>query len=187
MGQTRSQGGTMCRWRPRPGRCFYRPRNAKDAHSQQSWRGARGRASLGKSQPWEQDWSVGPCYRGPCTVTHTCAGQHTQPAYVSLTSDAGLQLLSLVCRWGQVAPITCLPAMPNRSNLHFSPVLLALEKYCWRGWKRYRVVWICISWWLKAGRHCFVYLFYHCITLSVNWFFVLFDIWKKLVYLAFGS
>lgn len=38
---------------------------------------ARGRASLGKNQPWEQDWSVGPCYRGPCTVTRTCWAAHT--------------------------------------------------------------------------------------------------------------
>ena len=75
---------------------------------------------------------------------------------------------------------------PTGASSVFSPLLFALEKYCWRGWKRYPVVWICISWWLKAGRHCFVYLFYYCITLSVNWFFILFDIWKKLVYLAFG-
>lgn len=36
----------------------------------------RGRASLGKNQPWEQDWSVGPCAR-PCTATAMCWAAHT--------------------------------------------------------------------------------------------------------------
>ena len=49
------------------------------------------------------DLLQGPLY----SHTHVLDSTHSLHT-VSLTLDAGLKVLSLVCRWGQIAPITCL-------------------------------------------------------------------------------